>query len=84
MIKKAIRLKDLRKVFCYPPGHQWEDSHKILCGWGTSDYPYRNLGTVKILEKKEACKEFNRRIKNKEYRLEGESYLEFQARVNRS
>lgn len=84
MAKKRLNLKDLMKVFCYPPGHQWEDSYKILCGWMAPDYLYRDLGVVKIPDKKEAYKEFNRKIKNKEYRFEGESYREFQARLSRN
>ena len=78
---KVVKQKDLQAIYKYPTGHQWEDNYKIQCGWLISDGLYRDIGSVEILDKKKACAEFNRRAKNKEYRLEGEKYLDFKRRM---
>jgi hypothetical protein len=79
-MKKIIRQKDLMKLYDYPIGHQWEDKYKRFYGYCISDSLYREIGIVKTLDKKEAVNEFNRRVKNKEYRLDNETYLEYKDR----
>jgi len=76
-----IRQKDLQKIYTYPKTHKWEDNYKRHIGFCLGIEPYRDIGIIYTKDKKEALRIFKERIKNKQYRLKGETYLQFKERT---